>query len=73
MSEETPQSGPGTRLLILAGWSAYPGYHHFWYRDAASNLERLKTYALPHVTSAFDGLMDPHFARKRGREKAEVT
>jgi ATP-dependent Lon protease len=44
LSEETPQPGPGTRLPILSGWSAYPGYNHFWYRDAASNAEQLKTY-----------------------------
>jgi ATP-dependent Lon protease len=44
LSEKTPQPGPGTRLPIISGWSAYPGYNHFWYRDAASNTESLKIY-----------------------------
>jgi ATP-dependent Lon protease len=37
LSETIPQPGPGTRLPIISGWSAYPGNSHFWYRDAASH------------------------------------
>lgn len=44
MSAETPQPGPGIRLPIISGWMAYPRYEHFWYRDVASNEERLKIY-----------------------------
>jgi ATP-dependent Lon protease len=44
LSEAIPQPGPGTRLPIISGWSAHPGYRHLWYRDAASNTEQLKIY-----------------------------
>jgi ATP-dependent Lon protease len=44
LSEKTSQPGPGTHLPIISGWSVYPGYNVFWYRDAASNTERLKIY-----------------------------
>lgn len=44
MPETIPPLRPGTRLPIISGWSAYPGYNHVWYRDAASNTEQLKIY-----------------------------
>jgi ATP-dependent Lon protease len=44
MPENPPQPGPGTRLIVITGWEAFPGYARLWYRDAESNADNLKIY-----------------------------
>jgi ATP-dependent Lon protease len=44
LPEDISQPGPGTRLPIITGWQAYPGYVRYWYKDVASNAEQLKIY-----------------------------
>src|SRR5690349_21830337 len=36
--------GPGTRLPLIMGWAAYPGYSRYYYRDYGANAPNLRLF-----------------------------